>query len=582
MAIRPEALYNCLKEDLSDTFGDQFVLDCSLPMWPDMTPLQAAGYSIFHSFLRKLDTGRTKETDSKAEAKFLQCNERCEKWALPSQYDSRIETLLGEVRRAIYEFWFKDGEPIIEHPYDILERGSTGPGVSIGSEGNSFYAKLFSSHLTCSRASLYTWYSRYIQSFPDWEEAEIIRQSYYGDASVRTSNRLSFVPKNDEISRTICIEPTLDTIFQSGIGRILESRLFERFGIALSNQQLENRELARFGSLDDDIVTIDLSSASDTIAIKMLEWALPESFFRLLMGYRSTHSDIKGRGTVELHMISTMGNGFTFPLQTMLFSCAVVAAFRFRGIPYSVGGTRYLWGVNGDDIACPSYVAKDVIDLLNILGFQVNNDKTFVEGPFRESCGHDYYKGRNVRGVYVKSLRDPGSRYSVINLLGQFSARTGLFLPKTFRALLNTVKLRFVPGWENIDSGIHSTLGIARNSLKRDKNIFGYRYEALVPLSRKVRITEDEVVVPRRSKKLIYNPGGLMISLLQGGITSSSIGIRDNIYKWIGKRRSTSQWDARSLCMSDSREQARTLVVFRDDEWQRWESAVLDYLEREV
>jgi len=580
MAIRPEALFDCLKEDLSDTFGEQFLKDCSLEMWPDMTPLQAAGYSIYHSFLKKLESGRTKETDCKAEAKFLQCNEHCRDWALPSHYDSRIETLLGEVRRAVYEFWFKDGEPIIEHPFDILDKGTVGPGVSIGSEGNSFYAKLFSSRLTCSRASLYTWYHQYIQRFPDWLDAEFNRYSEYGEPSVRASNRLSFVPKNDEISRTICIEPTLDTIFQSGIGRMLESRLFERFGIALSSQQFENRELARFGSLDDDIVTIDLSSASDTISLKMLEWLLPKSFFRLLCNYRSTHSEIKERGTVELHMVSTMGNGFTFPLQTMLFSCAVVAAFRFRGIPYSVGGTRYLWGVNGDDIACPSYVSRDVIDLLRVLGFMVNDDKTFVEGPFRESCGHDYFKGRNVRGVYVKSLRDPGSRYSVINLLGQFTTRTGLFLPKTYRALLRTVKLRYVPGWENIDSGIHSTLSIA-NPL-RDKDIQGFRYERLVPLSRKIRIEETRVVVPRRSKSLMYNPEGLMISLLQGGITNSSIGVRDNTYKWIGKRRSTSSWDARSLCVSSSSDDVRTLVLLNRDEWQRWESAVSDYLEKEV
>ena len=581
MALKPEALYNCLKEDLSDTFGSTFLTECSGPMWPDMTLSQAAGQSIYKSFLKKIETGRTRSTDQRAEEKFLQCNELCRNWALPSRYDSRIETLLGEVRRAVYEFWFKDGESIIEHPYDILERGTVGPGVSIGSEGNSFYAKLFSSRLTCSRASLYTWYSRYIKSFPDWDDAEMNRESHYGVASVTPSNRLSFVPKNDEISRTICIEPTLDTIFQSGIGRILELRLEERFGIALSSQQFENRELARLGSLDDDIVTIDLSSASDTISLKMLEWLLPEPFFRLLCNYRSTHTEIKGRGTVELHMVSTMGNGFTFPLQTMLFCCAVVAAFRFRGIPSSVDGTRYLWGVNGDDIACPSYVSRDVIDLLRLLGFLVNHDKTFVEGPFRESCGHDYFKGSNIRGVYVKSLRSPGSRYSVINLLGQFSTRTGLFLPKTYHSLYQTVKPRYVPGWENIDSGIHTPISIAREKLLRDKNIFGLYYTALIPLNRKIRVTEESVVVPRRCKQLIYNPEGLMVSFLQGGITDSSIGIRDNTYKWIGKRRSTSSWDARSLCMTDSSELSRTLVIFRDDEWQRWESAVLTYLERE-
>lgn len=548
MAIKPEALYSLLKEDLSDTFGPSFLKDCEGEMWPDITPLQAAGYSIFHSFLKKLETGRTKETDRKAEEKFLACNSACEGWCLPNQYDSRTETLLGEVRRAVYEFWFKDGEPLRTHPYDILERGTIGPGVSIGSEGNSFYAKLFSSRLTCSDPSLYFWYRRYIQSFPEWSNAENIRIENYGTASVVASNRLSFVPKNDEISRCICIEPTLNTIFQSGFGRIIERRLFERFGISLSSQQQENRELARLGSLDDDVVTIDLSSASDSISLKMLKWLLPVDFYRTLEKYRSPSVEVKGRGTVPLHMVSTMGNGYTFPLQTMIFACAVVAAFRFRGIPDPVlRGTRWLWGVNGDDIACPLRIAEDVIHLLEVLGFRVNNDKTFVKGPFRESCGHDYFKGRNVRGVYVKTLKTPASRYAVINLLAQFMTRTGLPLEKTYSALLNSVKFLPVPPWENMDAGIRVPLSIARRYLRRDKDTQSFQYDCLVPRPRVVRFKESTIVVPRSCKKLIYNPPGLLISFLQRSINGGVAGVRDDAVRYTVKRRVTSQWDTDSV-----------------------------------
>lgn len=415
MAVEPKVLFSLLKKDLSDTFGPDFLKDCQGDMWPDITPRQAAGYSIFHSFLKKLETGRTKETDNKALDKFLACNTTCEEWSLPNHYDSRTETLLGEVRRAVYEFWSKDGEPLVDHPIDCLIKGTIGPGVSIGSEGNSFYAKLFSSRLTCSDPSLYFWYKYYIKSFPEWSNAENIRIENYGSASVVTSNRLSFVPKNDEISRCICIEPTLNTIFQSGFGKILERRLGERFGISLPKQQLLNRDLARLGSLNDDISTIDLSSASDTISLKMLKWLLPAEFYNWLVRYRSVSTEIKGRGTVPLHMVSTMGNGFTFPLQTMIFACVVVAAFRFRGKPDCLSSTKHSWGVNGDDIACPSFITRDVIHLLEVLGFKVNDDKTFVEGPFRESCGHDYFLGSNVRGVYVKTLKTPASRYVAID-----------------------------------------------------------------------------------------------------------------------------------------------------------------------
>ena len=546
MAIQPEVLFSLLKKDLSSQFGEGFLKDCLLPMWPDMTPLQCAGYSIYHSFLRKVATGRTRHTDKRAEEKFLACNSACEGWALPDQYDLKTEILLGEVRRAVYEFWFKDGEPLTEHPFDALRIGGVGPGVSIGSEGNSFYAKLFSSRLTCTDRSLYTWYSRYIRSFPEWNNAENIRIQHYGSASIANSNRLSFVPKNDEISRCICIEPTLNTIFQSGIGRILESRLDERYGIALSNQQFRNRELARLGSINDDLVTIDLSSASDSISLNMLKWLLPGSFYKTLCSYRSMSCEIKGRGTVPLNMVSTMGNGYTFPLQTMIFACAVIAAFRFRGIPVERCSTGN-WGVNGDDIVCPEIISQDVLTLLNILGFSVNDDKTFLKGPFRESCGHDYFLGNNVRGVYVKTLKTPSSRYSVINLLVQFSRRTGVLLHRVIGALTETVKFLPIPMWENVDSGIQLPLALARDYIGRDLDSQGYAYSVLVPVPRVIRVKHEKIVVPRFAKPLAYNPSGLFVSFLQGGIHSGRIGIREDVVSYTTKRRVTSHWDTNSF-----------------------------------
>lgn len=567
MAIQPEALFQCLKADLVERFGPSFLKDCEGSMWPDITKAEAAGYSIYKSFLKKLETGRTKETDQRSLAKFLEVNSTCKAWKLPDQFDSRTETLLGEVRRAIYEFWFKNGEPLDTHPLTLLEKGSVGPGVSIGSEGNSFYAKLFSSRLTCSRSGLYFWYRHYIKSFPEWNNAENIRILNYGEASVVASNRLSFVPKNDEISRTICIEPTLDTIFQAGFGRILERRLSERYGISLDTQQTRNRDLACFGSLFDDTVTIDLSSASDSISLPMLAWLLPSSFYQELLKYRSHQAEIKGHGTVQLEMVSTMGNGFTFPLQTALFACIVIAAFRFRGIPFPESSVRNSWGVNGDDIACPEFISQDVIHLLHVLGFRTNDDKTFVKGPFRESCGSDFFLGSDIRGVYVKTLKTPGSRYAVLNLLTRFSTRTGLLLPKTWAALRATVAPVYVPVWENMDCGIQVPLSFARPFLRFDIQTYGYFYHALMPLSRKVVIEDGYVVVPRRCKRLIYNPSGLLISYLQQGITGGQIGIRDGVYKFIRKRRVTSSWDNYSLGNLGC-------------PWQWWNTTVLFYLEK--
>ncbi len=41
---------------------------------------------------------------------------------------------------------------------------------------------------------------------------------------------------------------------------------------------------------------------------------------------------------------------------------------------------------------------------LQLCGFTVNSSKSFTDGPFRESCGHDYYKGIDIRPVYTKTM----------------------------------------------------------------------------------------------------------------------------------------------------------------------------------
>jgi hypothetical protein len=60
-----------------------------------------------------------------------------------------------------------------------------------------------------------------------------------GEVDIVEGNRLDFVPKNDDISRSICVEPTLNMFFQLGFADILNSRLKEFAGIDLENQQFK-------------------------------------------------------------------------------------------------------------------------------------------------------------------------------------------------------------------------------------------------------------------------------------------------------------------------------------------------------
>jgi hypothetical protein len=148
------------------------------------------------------------------------------------------------------------------------------------------------------------------------------------------------------------------------------------------------------GSFDetDSFCTIDLSSASDSIATEVVRNLLPPNWFYLLDRVRSKffryNDEVK-----PYHKFCSMGNGFCFPLQTIIFLAACHASGAGKpGIDYRV---------YGDDIIVRKSVFESVIALLAQLGFDVNKDKTFGSGPFRESCGADYFSGVDVRPVYL-------------------------------------------------------------------------------------------------------------------------------------------------------------------------------------
>jgi len=584
MASRPEVLLSCLRSDLALMGFDPDRIDA----YNGPSIQQAAASSIRNSFLKKLKTGMTATTRTVALNKFLTVNNGCGEWTLPSSLDEKTSVILGTLRKCLDDFWHEGGYALVDHPHDMLDRASVGPGANRLARGGSFYSKLFASPLSCSRIGLSTWYLNYIKRFPRWQAAEDFRRSHFGEPKVVPSNRLSFVPKNDKESRTICTEPTLNTMFQLGFGRILEARLLRLFGISLQDQQFKNRALARLGSLTDGLSTIDLSSASDSISVAMLKEFLPASFYRMLEFSRCATTEIDGVGTVKLNMVSTMGNGFTFPLQTVLFSAVVASCLSVAGIPwrrlpsheYQFGirvknrkgaSSDELWGVFGDDIICPQSVTEDVISTLGILGFSTNRDKTFTKGPFRESCGHDFYEGAMIRGVYVKSLDTQQDCAAVLNQLTRFCSRTLLDLRQTIRQIRDWYpRMPMVPRYVDMSAGFHVPLEMAlRNGYARaDKKNNWYRYRLFVPKARTYRFTSDgSCRAPFGSKSLIYNPDGLMVSQLQGSVRDSTIGVRDDLVRWNLKRRVSSVWD-------DTLESQHSWSNDLDVDWERWNTVV--------
>jgi len=429
---------------------------------------------------------------------------------------------LGTFSRYLWDFWNEGGFPLVTNPLTLFEEGRVGPGAARFARGESFVEKLFSSPLSCSSENLAKWFRIWIGQSPTWCAGEEIRQSMYGAVKTDVCSRLSFVAKNDVTSRAIATEPSINAYAQQGFDAILRRRLKRFFGLDLVIQQRVNRWYARWGSQRDHLSTIDLSSASDTISLAMCKRFLPPDMMRVIELCRSSRVELPNGDVTESTMVSTMGNAFTFSLQTIIFSCVVAAAFSFRDKPLKWRGYPNAWGVNGDDIVVPKSVTADVISLLTLLGFEVNGDKTFTEGPFRESCGGDFFLGRNIRGVYIQSTSTQEARYSAFNQLVRFSAKTGILLPRLLLKLFpDRKRLLLVPRWEDSSAGIHVPISIVRRFLRLDAN-GSYVYRARVPVTLYADIYDGRVWKPKGHKSISYNPHGLWLAMLNGSLSGSS------------------------------------------------------------
>jgi len=572
MSSRSDALYLSATLDVEEFLGIPLQGDIRIP--PEASPKQFAAYTLLHSLLKKWND-RSVRADQVALVKFLTANERCKNWCLDFG-NLRDELLFNEVRQVLYEFFHPDGQMLFDSFEDILERAYTGPGSSIGSVGHfSYYAKMFNSNISSTSINLYMMYRSYISKRPNLLEAELKRCEDFGLCCIASGSRISFAPKTVRESRLICTEPLLNSYFQLGLGVLLTERLKSFFGIDLSSQPKVNQQLAQVGSTTGRFSTIDLSSASDCISLSLCSKLLPSWVFDTLMEIRSP-STLVGGDAVRLEMMSTMGNGFTFPLQTVIFSALIFAVYRSKGI-LPVRCDRPLdtnFGCFGDDLIVRDDTFHSVIGLLELLGFIPNTEKTFNDGPFRESCGADWHSGHSVRGVYIKRLDSPQDICVAINLLNDWTARTGIPLTRAVSYLMGLAPqggFPMVPFHENNDAGVRVP-SLLTPLVRRDLNhSIIYRRFQVVPI--KIRVLEGSVHAPRGMKVLKYNPLGLYFAFLYGEIRGSSkgpfgfIGIRQlGTSRYKPKRACTPYWDY----MPRGSRSCGSLLS-----WVRWETALL-------
>jgi len=516
MDFNPELVYDLFSNRLPAT--NPFVTS-------DMTVREARIASMRQSLFKKWLPSDAKPLEAVAISTFLTSDRHCEEFSISedSYYYDTLMLARDAIHRQVYSC-FDSTAPTLT---DFLQMGRSGPGASIATRHTDFFHKMFAGRLSTTSKGLYQHYVGHISG--SWLKAELSRHAAYGLDVVRGS-KLGTVPKNRETNRTICTEPSLNMFYQLGAGACIEKLLLRYHNIDLSLQPKRNRTMARLGSIDGEYCTIDLKSASDTISTTLVRWLLPRSLYASLDLIRSRETEVDGEYR-RLNMFSSMGNGFTFPLQTYIFASLVRACYDSKGInPYSYKhGPAY--SVFGDDIICTRDVYDSVVSLLEYAGFIVNRTKSYCNGPFRESCGSDFFEGHDIRGVYLKEITNESTTYSAFNRVARWSARYNIDASAVLAYLKDRAVFRPIPLDAPDSEGFKVPQAFLR-SPKSDRNGALF-YKALVPLARKIRIRDSNAFAD-----------GAVISNIGGYIREQSVTLRSSgepRFKVV--RRKTPSWD---------------------------------------
>lgn len=372
--------------------------------------------------------GRDDELREVAWKKFQAAERSCQRankrlayfYARPERENPIYRVVLSRAKDLISKVLGTFTENTLEHILDLSRPGS-GSAIGVRSrEEISWPDKFDRKTALCVTPAALPYARRLIEESRSWIESAGVDQTLR--YCVTSLNRVAFVRKDAKTDRTIAVEPHLNVCLQQGAARYMASRL-KSFGVDISDQT-RNQNLARKGSLEwelsDPLVTLDLSAASDSICISLVQRLLPWVWSEFLDDLRSKGYTHKG-AAYTYQKWSSMGNGYTFPLETLLFWGLASACSSLCEGPDTVS-------VYGDDIIVSRSSAALLIEVLKYCGFSTNVDKSFVFGPFRESCGADWWDGERVTPVYLRGMQNirPTDIYRLVNTIPRGIGESGL------------------------------------------------------------------------------------------------------------------------------------------------------------
>lgn len=218
--------------------------------------------------------------------------------------------------------------------------------------------------------------------------------------------RVVYVPKDSRGPRLISAEPREYMYIQQGLMTLLYDTIsaYPMVKAQLDcRDQTRNQRLARWGSASGAVVTLDLKEASDRVSMTLVERLFPRDWVECLKACRSTSTRLPSGKVVNFHKFAPMGSAVCFPIEAICFWAIAHAAINskefllkdlFSATPFGLEANNL--AVFGDDIIVPTEHSNAVVSALSSVALIVNLDKSYLNGPFRESCGKEYLLGEDV------------------------------------------------------------------------------------------------------------------------------------------------------------------------------------------
>jgi len=489
-------------------------------MWNEIANLQlnpmdfndSESFFRAHQATKLLSKAKWLDTDfdktEVAKRKFEESEELCAStnvvWASSFQNGQKPEP---DLERILYSARRKIGKVLGDNLYKWTEFCDFGPGADGSTERGLTAAYNKMSNPGCVTPGAYP----YLNAFC---ELTALGRLFVGDIGTgrlniafSRGNTVTFVPKSAKTDRPIAIEPRWNIFFQKGVGQYIRTRL-KHFGVNLDFQGL-NQALAIYSSRTGKYATVDLASASDTVSYRVVRELFPEPWLTVLDALRSPHYRLNGEWKTY-HKWSSMGNGYTFELESLLFWALC------SSIDDDVA-------VYGDDLIVPTEKYEIIRRVLEFCGFRVNTEKSFSIGPFRESCGQDAFDGVDVTPIYWKECLDDQGTLTLVNQLTVLAIRLGSQelrskdLKAVWKELVYQLPRQFQQrGPTTISTVVHDS----QSSWKaiRKNGWDGYFITIMVPIPQRFRYSNYDAAVlskmlRREWSQLEEDPFALFVSL---------------------------------------------------------------------